>query len=69
MKERISTSSTADSLRREVTLHFAENVVIAPLGEIGFANILDVGLECLADETELGTGPFGDGLVATSSRP
>ena len=57
------------SLRREITLHFAENVVIAPFDEIDFANILDVGLECLADETELGTGPFGDSLVATSLGP
>ena len=57
-----------DAFRRKVGAHFADDVVVALLGEVGSTNVFDVSLKCFACEPELGASPFRDGLVTATLR-
>ncbi len=64
MKVRISRSSTWMFFAARSAFTLRKTSSSPCLGEVGPANILDVGFELRAGETELGPRPFGDGLVA-----
>ena len=48
MTARISRSSTLMPFAAKVSLHFAEDIVVALLRKVGFANVFDVSLQRLA---------------------